>query len=196
MARIAGVSRSRTLVARLAFFLSRRSYGRVITPARVYALDSRLLLAVGLMEEVQEWSKQTSAPVKQLARMLVAWRIGCPWCLDFGTKTSEQLGVPDEQLRALPDYEDSSLFSEEERAVLRYADAMTRTPVRVPDALFKALKALYTDRQILEITAAIAWENFHARVNHALDLEAEGVAGQVCLVPEEEQPPQSTSGEV
>jgi AhpD family alkylhydroperoxidase len=196
MARIEGMSRSRTLVARMAFFLSRRSYGRVITPARVYALDSRLLLAVGLMEEMQEWAKQTSAPVKQLARMLVAWRIGCPWCLDFGTRTSEKLGVTDEQLRALPDYEHSSLFSDEERAVLRYADAMTRTPVRVPDTVFEALKAFSTDRQILEITAAIAWENFHARVNHALDLEAEGVAGRVCLVLEEEQPPQSTSGEV
>ncbi len=196
MARLAGVSRGRTLLARLAFFLSRRSYGRVITPARVYALDSGLLLAVGLMEEVQERAKQTSAPVKQLARMLVAWRIGCPWCLDFGTKTSEKLGVTDEQLRALPDYEHSSLFSEEERAVLRYADAMTRTPVRVPDAVFEALKARYTDRQILEMTAAIAWENYHARVNHALDLEAEGVAGRVCLVPQERQPPQSISDEV
>jgi AhpD family alkylhydroperoxidase len=196
MARLAGVSRGRTLLARLAFFLSRRSYGRVITPARVYALDSGLLLAVGLMEEVQERAKQTSAPVKQLARMLVAWRIGCPCCLDFGTKTSEKLGVTDEQLRALPDYEHSSLFSEEERAVLRYADAMTRTPVRVPDAVFEALKARYTDRQILEMTAAIAWENYHARVNHALDLEAEGVAGRVCLVPQERQPPQSISDEV
>lgn len=196
MARIEGMSRSKTLVARLAFFLSRRSYGRVISPARVYALDSRLLLAVGLMEEVQEWAKQTSAPVKQLARMLVAWRVGCPWCLDFGTSTSEKLGVTDEQLRALPDYEHSSLFSEEERTVLRYADAMTRTPVRVPDALFESLKAFYTDRQILEMTAAIAWENFNARVNHALGLEAEGVASQVCLVLEEERPPQSTSNEV
>jgi AhpD family alkylhydroperoxidase len=193
MARIAGISRGRTLVARLAFFLSRRSYGRVITPARVYALDSRLLLAVGLMEEVQEWAKQTRAPVKQLARMLVAWRIGCPWCLDFGTKASEQLGVTAEQLVALRDYEHSSLFNEEERAVLRYADAMTSTPVRVPDSIFEALTSRYTDRQILEITAAIAWENFHARVNHALDLEAEGVAGRVCLVPEEGYPPQSAS---
>jgi len=195
MARIAGIARSRTLVARLAFFLSRRSYGRVITPARVYALDSSLLLAVGLMEEVQEWAKQIGAPVKHLARMLVAWRIGCPWCLDFGTSTSEQLGVTEEQLRALPDYEHSPLFSEEERMVLRYADAMTRTPVRVPDALFDALKACYTDRQILEVTAAIAWENFHARVNHALGLEAEGVAGRVCLIPDQGPLPQSTTDE-
>ena len=193
MARIEGMSRSRTLVARLAFFLSRRSYGRVIAPARVYALDSGLLLAVGIMEEVQERAKQTRAPVKHLARMLVAWRIGCPWCLDFGTRIGEKVGVTDEQLSALPNYEHSSLFSEEERTVLRYAEAMTRTPVRVPDALFEALKAFYTDRQILEITAAIAWENFHARVNHALDLEAEDVAGRVCLIPEEAHSPQNTS---
>ena len=195
MARLKGMKRPRTPVARLAFFLSRRSYGRVITPARVYALDSGLLLAVGLMEEVQEWAKQTRAPVKQLARMLVAWRIGCPWCLDFGTRQAEPLGVTDEQLIALPDYEHSPLFSEEERAVLRYADAMTRTPLHVPDAVFEALKACYTDRQILEITAAIAWENFHARVNHALDLEAEGVAGRVCLVPDQSLPPESTADE-
>ncbi len=195
MARIEGISRSRTVLARLAFFLSRRSYGRVIAPARVYALDSGPLLAVGFMEEVQEWAKQTSAPVKHLARMLVAWRIGCPWCLDFGTRTSEKLGITEEQLRALPDYEHSPLFSEEERVVLRYADAMTRTPVHVPDALFDALKAHYTDRQILEVTAAIAWENFHARVNHALDLEAEGVASRLCLVPAEVQPPGQTPAE-
>jgi alkylhydroperoxidase family enzyme len=196
MARLAGISRSRTLLARLAFFLSRRSYGRVITPARVYALDSGLLLAVGLMEEVQERAKQTSAPVKQLARMLVAWRIGCPWCLDFGTHTSIHQGTAEEQLRSLPDYEHSSLFTEEERAVLRYADAMTRTPVWVPDDVFEALKTLYTDRQILEVTAAIAWENYHARVTHALDLEAEGVAECVCLVPGEGQLPQTASGDV
>ncbi len=79
--------------------------------------------------------------------------------------------------------------------MLRYTDAMTSTPVQVPDVVFEALKARYTDRQILEITAAIAWENFHARVNHALDLEAEGVAGRVCLVPGERPSPQSTSDE-
>ncbi len=42
MARNVGMKRPRTVLARLAFFLSRRSYGRVITPAQVYALDFRL----------------------------------------------------------------------------------------------------------------------------------------------------------
>ena len=187
MARLQGITRGGSMLTRLIFFLSRRSYGRVITPARVYALNPGLLLTVALMEEGQAHAKQVKAEIKQLARMLVAWRIGCPWCLDFGTRTSEQLGIADEQLRALPDYEHSSLFSEEERVVLRYADAMTKTPIRVSDAVFDALKARSTDRQILELTAAIAWEHFHARVNHALDLEAEGMASRVCLIPTREE---------
>jgi AhpD family alkylhydroperoxidase len=193
MARIAGVSRSRTLIARLAFFLSRRSYGRVITPTQVYALDSGLLLAVGLMEEVQEWAKQTSAPVKQLARMLVAWRVGCPWCLDFGTKTSEKLGVTDEHLRALPDYEHSSLFSKEERAVLRYADAMTRTPVRVPDALFEARKRVLYRPTNPGDHGGYCLGEFPRAGEPCSRSGSRGVAGQVYLVPEEEHPPQNTS---
>src|SRR6266702_3989860 len=151
MARIEGITRSRSLLVRLVFFFSRRCYGRVITPARVYALHPRLLLAVGHMEEAQEGARQLGASVKQLG--------------------------------ALPDYEHSSLFSEEERVVLRYADAMTTIPVQVPEAVFTALKAIYSDRQILEVTTAIAWENYHARVNHALGLEAEGMARHICLVP-------------
>jgi alkylhydroperoxidase family enzyme len=181
MAHIEGITRSHSLLVRLVFFFSRRCYGRVIKPARVYALHPRLLLAVGHMEEVQEGARQLGASVKHLARMLVAW------CLDFGTRASQDLLIAGEQLRALPDYEHSRLFSEEERAVLRYADAMTTIPVQVPGAVFTALQAIYTDRQILELTTAIAWENYHARVNHALGLEAEGMARHVCLVPMHEE---------
>src|ERR1700730_14250859 len=141
MARLEGITRGGSLLTRLIFFLSRRSYGRVITPAKVYALDPALLLTIALMEEGQEHAKQMNAQFKLLTRMLVAWRIGYPWCPDYGTKTSEKLGVTDEQQRALPDYEHSSLLGEERRVVLHYADAMTRTPVQVPDVVFAAYVA-------------------------------------------------------
>jgi hypothetical protein len=72
MARIEGLIRGGSLLVRLIFLLSRRSYGRVILPARVYALDPGLLFTIALMEEGQEHAKQVNARVKQLARMLVA----------------------------------------------------------------------------------------------------------------------------
>jgi alkylhydroperoxidase family enzyme len=82
------------------------------------------------------------------------------------------------------DYERSALFTQEEGVVLRYAEAMTQTPLRVPDDLFDALKASYSERQIVELTFLIAWENCVARFNHALGIEADGVSGDAsCLLP-------------
>jgi 4-carboxymuconolactone decarboxylase len=94
---------------------------------------------------------------------------------------SRQQGVTEEKLRALADYERSPVFTAEERAVLRYADAMTDTPVVVSDEVFAAIRASYDDTQIVELTAAIAWENYRARFDHALGVESEGFSkGAYC----------------
>ncbi|MHC4222583.1 MAG: carboxymuconolactone decarboxylase family protein, partial [Planctomycetota bacterium] len=82
-------------------------------------------------------------------------------------------GVTDEKLEALADYENSAALSEQERTVLRYAHAMTATPVEVPDELFDRLREWFDERQLVELTAAIAWENCRARFDHAFGAESE-----------------------
>jgi alkylhydroperoxidase family enzyme len=47
---------------------------------------------------------------------------------------------------------------------------MTETPVEVDDETFAAMRRHFTDEQIIELTAAIAWENYRARANHALGI--------------------------
>ncbi len=85
---------------------------------------------------------------------------------------------------ALPDFEDSNEFDEKEKLVLRYAVAMTDTPVDVSEELFDALKQVFDDRQLVELTSAIAWENYRSRFNHAFGIEAEGFyKGALCLLP-------------
>ena len=84
----------------------------------------------------------------------------------------------------MPDYEQSPLFSDTERLCLRYADAMTRTPVSVPDELFEPLRARFSSAQLVELSASLAWENYRARFNHALGIESEGFSeGATCAVP-------------
>jgi 4-carboxymuconolactone decarboxylase len=93
-------------------------------------------------------------------------------------------GVTEEQLRDLPRYRESPHFSAEERLVIDYAAAMTETPVEVPDAMFETLRKAFSPAQIVELTAAIAWENYRARFNHALGIESQGFAeGAACAVP-------------
>jgi len=74
----------------------------------------------------------------------------------------------------LSSYLNSTLFLETERLVLEYTDAMTQTPVEVAEALFANLRQKFSDAQVVELTATLAWENYRARFDHAFGVEAEG----------------------
>jgi 4-carboxymuconolactone decarboxylase len=97
---------------------------------------------------------------------------------------SRKAGVTEEQLMALADFESSSAFREREKLVLRYAVGMTLTPVEVSDELFAELGRHFDNRQLVELTSAIAWENYRARFDHAFGIEAEGFSeGAFCPMP-------------
>ena len=55
---------------------------------------------------------------------------------------------------------------------------MTRTPVEVPDALFARLREKFNEAELVELTSAIAWENYRARFDHAFGIEAENFSGR------------------
>ena len=83
-------------------------------------------------------------------------------------------------MAAVANWRDSSLFGEAERVALDYAERMTITGQKVDDALFAQLKQHYTEAQIVELTAAVALENFRSKFNPALGIEAQGF----CLIPQ------------
>lgn len=84
-----------------------------------------------------------------------------------------------EKLADVTTWRDSALFSEAERLALEYAERITYTDRKVDDALVEQLKRHYTEAQIVELTAAIAMENFRSKFNPALGIEAQGF----CMVP-------------
>lgn len=89
-----------------------------------------------------------------------------------------------EKIEGLAEYARSTLFSDLEKDVLEYADAMTHTPVEVSDALFQRLRGQFSEAQMVELTAMIAWENYRARFDHAFGIEAEGFSeGAYCALP-------------
>jgi 4-carboxymuconolactone decarboxylase len=93
-------------------------------------------------------------------------------------------GISTAQIANLNQYHSDFNFSEVERLVLEYADAITRTPVEVPDALFTRLRERFSDAELVELTSAIAWENYRARFSHAFGIEAENFSeGAVCALP-------------
>lgn len=83
------------------------------------------------------------------------------------------------KLAELGGWRESGAFSDLERVSLEYAERMTYTGQKVDDALFERLRAHFSEPQIVELTAAVALENFRSKFNPALGVESQGF----CLLP-------------
>lgn len=99
--------------------------------------------------------------------------------MDINSAVGRDAGITDEQLEDLAAFETSPHFDRREKTVLRYAEGMTHTPPDVSDTVFAEIQTLFSTEQIVELTAAIALENFRARFNCALKIESDGL----CLLP-------------
>ena len=81
---------------------------------------------------------------------------------------SSRLGVSDEKILALDEYASSPLYEEKERVALEYAERMTITDQDVDDELFSRLRQFFDEDALVELTAAIAWENASSKFNRVL----------------------------
>ncbi len=97
-----------------------------------------------------------------------------------------ELGVTEEQLRDLSRYRESPVFSEEERLVIQLAEEMAGIPVEPPSELLEALRLRFDEAQLVELAAAIAWENYRARFNRVFGVQPVGFCkeGTFCALPE------------
>lgn len=170
----------------LTFRIARRQAGgKVPEPIRVQAHHPLLMNGHGAFELAFMRSRKMPEKLKALAEMKAAALVGCEWCLDFGSWLSREEGVTERQLRELHEYRDSDAFSEDEKLVIEYAEAISRTPVEVSDELFERLRARFDEAQIVELTYAAAIENLRARVNWALGIGSQDYSeGAFCIRPE------------
>ena len=84
-------------------------------------------------------------------------------------------GISFEKITALEDFEHSALFTDAEKAALRFAEAMCERSVNVSDAVFEELRLHFDEKAIVELTAMIALENMRARFNRALQIPSDGL---------------------
>ena len=88
---------------------------------------------------------------------------------------SSELGVSDEKILSLGEYATSPLYSQRERTVLEYADAITLSDRDVGDELFERVRQFFDKDAIVELTAVIAWENSSSLFNRALRIPSQGL---------------------
>jgi alkylhydroperoxidase family enzyme len=78
-------------------------------------------------------------------------------------------GVTEAQLAALSDWQDSTLFGEKHRAVLEYADTVSRDVV-VPQGLFDKVRGYFDEQEMVELTVTIGFYHLVARFIIAMEL--------------------------
>ena len=83
-----------------------------------------------------------------------------------------------EKIRAILEWQGSEVFTELERLVMLYAEAMTVTPPLVTDDLVVQLRRHLDEAELVELTAIIAVENLRSRMNAALGLTSQGSEDQ------------------
>lgn len=76
--------------------------------------------------------------------------------------------MSEQKILDLPNYKTSPQYSEAERTALEWADAMTLSHLDTTDELFERLRQFYSDDQIVELSAVVAFENFRSKFNHAM----------------------------
>jgi AhpD family alkylhydroperoxidase len=193
MARIAGVSaREAGPLVKLAIPFTRRRMAqltgrepkRMLEPLELYAHAPGLLLGYAMLEWATAKLDRVDERLRFLAELKAATLTHCEYCIDLGSQVARQAGLSDEQLLALPRYQESELFTHLEKLVLDYAVGMSRIPVQVSDALFAELRQHFDEAQLVELTHVIALENMRGRFNLALGVGAAGFSeGLVCAVP-------------
>lgn len=78
-------------------------------------------------------------------------------------------GLSDEQLLAVA-RDDLSPFSRDELLVIELADAMVATPSNISDELYARLREKFSEEQLMQLSAHLAFENFRARLNRVFDV--------------------------
>ena len=173
---------------RLVFAYQKRKYGQVLSPmwawGRQPAIMFVFLLLIGRFNRL--------ASPSGLLRTLMSVRISqinhCDFCVDFNAHNFLAAHGAHEKIDCIDRWsEHPEVFSEEERAALAYAEAVTLNDDVGTDRTMAELKRFFKDDAIVAITAWIGVQNLSSKFNDALAIPPQGF----CRI--EPNPPRSSN---
>ncbi len=180
--RLKPVTQPTGLTMRIAYWMSKRQLGKVMTPLSV--VYSRVPPSMKMGYGISKFTQSGMTLDRELMLILqthTAQLNNCEFCVDIAKAIAlrGRLGV--ERMSALSEFETSALFTEREKAALAYVGEATRNK-KVSDETFERLQRHFSDVEIAEITILNAIENYYNLINIPLEIESDGLCA---LVPPE-----------
>src|SRR6516162_9010505 len=167
------IEKPRGMMMKLAYYFTRRQFGRVLTPLKVHS--ARLPSAFGLFyAKVGELDKKLVLPQETvlLIREQVARINVCLFCIDIGRSFAIKATMNEAKFDALEHYLTSPLFTDAERSALDYVTELTKEKKVNPDT-FARLSHCYSEREICEIVWLVASEHLYNITNIGLNIHSD-----------------------
>jgi alkylhydroperoxidase family enzyme len=167
------IERPSGLIMKLVYAMTRRQFGKVITPLKVVC--ARLPIAFGqFYAKIGALDKKILLPPEtaMLIREQVARTNVCLFCMDISRYFTIKASMNQAKFDALGQYRTSRVFSDAERAALDYVTELT-TNKKVGPESFARLARYYSERQICEIVWLVASEHFYNMTNIALNIHSD-----------------------
>jgi len=161
------------LVKKLAYYFTRRQFGKVLTPVKVHS--ARLPSAFGLFyAQIGKLDQKLTLPQETvlLIREQVARINVCLFCMDIGRAFTIQAKMNQAKFDALDEYRTNRLFTEAERAALDYVTELTKEKKVSPET-FARLKQNFSEREICEIVWLVASEHLYNITNLGLNIHSD-----------------------
>lgn len=96
-------------------------------------------------------------PLKEMCRVLISMKHGCGYCSTVRSRIAQENGLTEEKLMATMDFETSPLFSERERAALRFATLFKESDDAIDDdQVYVDLKKHFSEEEIIELALLCA----------------------------------------
>lgn len=90
---------------------------------------------------------------------------GCAFCIDMHWKDAKNVGETDQRLYGLDAWEESPYYTDRERAALAWTEALTNLHAgHVPDAVFDQVKSHFSEKELSDLTYAVAAINAWNRI--------------------------------
>jgi len=109
------------------------------------------------------------AKLRELIKIRASQINGCAFCLAMHTRDARKIGETDERMHLLAAWREAPVYNARERAALAWVEAITLvTQGHVPDEAFEAVRRQFSEKEIVDLTAAAVVINSWNRLAIAL----------------------------
>lgn len=150
-------------------------------PSSLTTMARRPSILRAFSELITQIWRSGTVPVglKPLLALVSSSAAGCRYCQAHEAVDASMRGVPDEKIAAVWEFETSPLYSDAERAALRFAQAASVVPNAVTEEHFVELRRFWDDGEVVEILAVVSLFGFLNRWNDTMATELEEIPGEL-----------------